>query len=101
MISAHKMTKMYHNKKVLNQISFDLSYGDMVGLVGPYGVGKTTLLSAMMGVTPLDDGHVIIADISFKETEMYRSPFYARQQCFVPLPDWPRSLGLRCLRTEY
>lgn len=72
MISAQNITKTYHNKTVLNQISFELNYGDMVGLVGPNGVGKTTLLSSMMGLIPLDNGKVVMADTSFSETDMYR-----------------------------
>lgn len=72
MISVENITKTFHNKTVLNQINFELDYGDMVGLVGPNGVGKTTLLSAMMGLLPVDDGQVDMANISFKETEMYR-----------------------------
>lgn len=72
MISAQNISKSYQNKKILNQISFELDYGDLVGLVGPNGVGKTTLLSAMMGLLPVDDGQIIMADTSFKDTDMYR-----------------------------
>ena len=72
MISVQELSKNYHDKEVLSKISFEINQGDIVGLVGPNGVGKTTLLSSMMGLIKPDHGTVTMADELFTKTEMYQ-----------------------------
>lgn len=72
MISVKNLTKRYADHLVLGKISFEIEAGDIVGLVGPNGVGKTTLLSSMMGLIKPDEGNVTMAGESFMETEMYK-----------------------------
>lgn len=72
MISVQELSKNYHDKEVLSKISFEIKQGDIVGLVGPNGVGKTTLLSSMMGLIKPDHGTVTMADELFTKTEMYQ-----------------------------
>src|SRR5690625_316633 len=72
MISVKELTKSYHDKEVLSQISFEIEQGEVVGLVGPNGVGKTTLLSCMMGLLKPDKGSVTMANEPFTETDMFK-----------------------------
>lgn len=72
MITVQELSKNYHDKEVLSKISFEINQGDIVGLVGPNGVGKTTLLSSMMGLIKPDHGTVTMADELFTKTEMYQ-----------------------------
>lgn len=72
MISVKNLTKAYHDKEVLSNISFEIEDGDIVGLVGPNGVGKTTLLSCMTGLMKPDAGTVTMANELFTNTQMYR-----------------------------
>ena len=47
-------------KKALDQISLTLEDGDFVTVIGSNGAGKSTMLNAIAGVWPVDDGSIII-----------------------------------------
>ncbi len=59
MLSAHHLSKSYGINPILNNISFSLSTGDRVGLIGPNGCGKTTLLRILVGEEQPDKGVVV------------------------------------------
>ncbi len=46
----------------LNQITFDVGQGTLVGVVGPNGAGKSTLFNAIVGLVPLESGSIHIHD---------------------------------------
>ncbi len=48
----------YHQRHVLDDVSFSIPAGNMVGIVGPNGAGKSTLLKAMLGLVPRAQGHI-------------------------------------------
>ncbi|WP_431467225.1 ABC transporter ATP-binding protein [Planococcus sp. SE5232] len=50
--------KNYKNKDVINNITFELKSGEIVGLIGPNGVGKTTLLNLIAGISTIDSGEI-------------------------------------------
>lgn len=52
--------KSFRGRKVLKNISFTLGSGKAVGLLGPNGVGKSTLLKIAVGLLPDDKGRVEI-----------------------------------------
>jgi zinc transport system ATP-binding protein len=51
-------------QSVLEDISFDVRTGEFVGLVGPNGAGKTTLLKAILGIVPVDTGHIRVLGVT-------------------------------------
>ncbi|MGV8931222.1 MAG: ABC transporter ATP-binding protein [Luteimonas sp.] len=53
-VSAHNLRKAYKSKLALDNTSFNIDAGRIVGLIGPNGAGKTTALKAMLGLTPFD-----------------------------------------------
>ena len=55
-IRADKISKAFDEKKVLDNISFDLEEGMITGLVGRNGSGKTTLLKCLCGIYDMDEG---------------------------------------------
>ncbi len=59
MLSAHHLSKYYGINPILNNLSFSLSTGDRVGLIGPNGCGKTTLLRILVGEEQPDKGVVV------------------------------------------
>lgn len=48
-IHVQQLSKSFNNKNVLNNISFSVSVGEIFGLLGPSGAGKTTLIKVMTG----------------------------------------------------
>jgi ABC-2 type transport system ATP-binding protein len=53
-ISAKNLSKSYKGKPAVDNISFDIPAGRIVGLIGPNGSGKTTTLKAALGLVPFE-----------------------------------------------
>lgn len=73
MMEARDMVKVYHGRRVVNQISIDLNSGEIVGLLGPNGAGKTTTFYMVVGLVKPDSGHV-----HFKGQDITGLPMYKR-----------------------
>ena len=59
-LEVNNLSKSFNNKKVLDNISFDIYSGDIVGLIGPNGSGKTTLMKCILNLYMMDSGRVEI-----------------------------------------
>ena len=53
-ISARQLSKRYGKKLAVDNLSFDIPAGRIVGLIGPNGSGKTTTLKAALGLVPFE-----------------------------------------------
>ena len=53
-IEARSLSKSFGATRALDQVSFSVAAGRIVGLIGPNGAGKTTALKAILGLTPFD-----------------------------------------------
>ncbi len=60
MISCRNLSKSFGDHKVLDRISFDVPEGIIVGLLGPSGAGKTTLIKILTGQLVFDEGKVSV-----------------------------------------
>lgn len=84
-ISVSGLSKSYGKKVVLDDISFEIEEGSIVGLLGPNGCGKTTLIKILTGLIKDHSGTV---KISNEEPGAYTKSLVA----FLPdtsyLPDW-------------
>ena len=60
-ISVQGLNQYFGERQVLRDLSFDLAPGERVGLVGPNGCGKTTLLKILAGEEEYESGTVSIA----------------------------------------
>jgi len=59
-IEVKNVTKRFGKKTVLKGISFTAEKGEITCLIGINGVGKTTIMKAIMALTPIDSGDILI-----------------------------------------
>ncbi len=59
MISLKSVSLSFGEKKVLENLSLDISDGGITCFFGPSGCGKTTLLKAIAGLIPIDSGEIV------------------------------------------
>jgi ABC-2 type transport system ATP-binding protein len=60
MIEVRAVEKKFGRKKILKGISFTANRGEITCLIGINGVGKTTILNAIMALTPINKGQILI-----------------------------------------
>ncbi|HET9865186.1 MAG TPA: ABC transporter ATP-binding protein [Steroidobacteraceae bacterium] len=59
-VQASHLSKAFGPRAVIDDLSFEVSRGDVIGLLGKNGAGKTTLLELMLGFTPPTSGGVSV-----------------------------------------
>lgn len=59
-ISVQGVTKLYGDQKALNNISFEIKTGEIVGFLGPNGAGKSTMMKIITGFLPASSGKVFV-----------------------------------------
>lgn len=59
-LEVKNISKSYKNKKVLDNFSLDVKKGEIISIIGPSGVGKSTLLRCINGLETLEKGEIII-----------------------------------------
>src|SRR5512134_258045 len=59
MLTAHHISKTYGIQPILQDISFSISNNERIGLIGPNGCGKTTLMRILAGLEQPDSGTVV------------------------------------------
>ena len=63
--------KRYGGKAVVQDVSLEISSGEIVGLLGPNGAGKTTSFYCIVGLARADRGSICIDDIDFSNAPMH------------------------------
>lgn len=71
-IYAKNLRKQYGTRTVVNNVSFDVKQGEIVGLLGPNGAGKTTSFYQVVGLVKPDEGHVFLDDVDITALPMYK-----------------------------
>ncbi len=61
-IDAKKLHKQFGERVLIDDLSFTLPRNGIVGVIGPNGVGKTTLFKTIVGFEPLDSGELKVGD---------------------------------------
>lgn len=70
-LSTIDLTKTYKGRKVVDNVSLNVSQGEVVGLLGPNGAGKTTTFYIIVGLTRPDSGKVLLDDRDLTDWPMY------------------------------
>ena len=66
------LVKIYGKRTVVNDVSFDVRQGEIVGLLGPNGAGKTTSFYMTTGLVVPNGGHVYLGDEEVTDYPVYR-----------------------------
>lgn len=66
-ITVQQLTKIYGTQKAVNNISFTVNKGEIVGFLGPNGAGKSTTMKIITGYIPADNGNVEVCGIKVAE----------------------------------
>ncbi len=61
-ITINGLTKSYGEQLAVNNISFSLKKGEIVGFIGPNGSGKSTTMKSICGILTPDSGEIVIGD---------------------------------------
>jgi ABC-2 type transport system ATP-binding protein len=80
-ISVQNISKYYNNQKALNNISFDINKGEIVGFLGPNGAGKSTLMKILTTYISSSEGEALVNNFNV-ETKQKNV-----QQCVGYLPE--------------
>ena len=59
-LRAENLIKTYKKRTVVNNVSFNVKQGEIVGLLGPNGAGKTTSFYMIVGLIKPNEGHIYL-----------------------------------------
>lgn len=71
-IYTQDLVKQYGKRTVVNNVSFEVSQGEIVGLLGPNGAGKTTSFYMVVGLVKPDTGSVFLDNEEITKLPMYK-----------------------------
>src|SRR5215472_12190684 len=63
-IEVKNLLKIYGEQKAVNNISFKINKGEIVGFLGPNGAGKSTTMKIITGYLQQDGGEAFVSDIN-------------------------------------
>ena len=70
-LATEEIGKAYGGRRVVHSVSLNIHQGEVVGLLGPNGAGKTTIFYMIVGLTPLDEGRVLLNGEDITDVPMY------------------------------
>lgn len=73
LLVADGLGKSYQSRRVVENVSLQISSGEVVGLLGPNGAGKTTCFYMIVGLVPCDRGRICLDD-----QDLTRKPMHQR-----------------------
>ena len=79
MLKVTSLKKTIDNQTILDDVSFTLQRGSIIGLLGRNGAGKTTLLRTMVGILDPDEGTV-----TYEDTNVHQCPEIKQKIVYVP-----------------
>ncbi len=71
-LSCHHLVKIYGKRRVVDDVSIQISQGETVGLLGPNGAGKTTTFYMIVGLIRPNEGRICLDDEEITFRPMFR-----------------------------
>ena len=60
LLQAKNLKKEFNNNVIFDHLDLKIEKGEKIGIVGPNGVGKSTLIKMLSGIIPVDDGNIVV-----------------------------------------
>jgi ATPase subunit of ABC transporter with duplicated ATPase domains len=95
LLTAKEILLHYNSKTYLDELTFTLNHGDIIGLVGKNGCGKTSLLRILAGVQDYDGGKIETktrARIGYLPQDFEFDTSLTIEQTLINASDWIRAL---------
>ncbi|MDP2683111.1 MAG: ABC transporter ATP-binding protein [Deltaproteobacteria bacterium] len=85
-IEVSSLTKTFNGNKAVDNISFEVYQGEILGLLGPNGAGKTTTLQMLLGLTTPTSGDIMIfgLDISHHREKILQDVNFSSSYISMP-----------------
>jgi lipopolysaccharide export system ATP-binding protein len=71
-LRCEKLVKTYRRRRVVDEVSIEVSQGEVIGLLGPNGAGKTTTFYMITGFIRPNAGRVILGEDDITKLPMYK-----------------------------
>ena len=71
-LRSEGLVKIYGKRTVVNNVTFNVRQGEIVGLLGPNGAGKTTSFYMTTGLVLPNDGHIFLGDEEITDLPVYK-----------------------------
>jgi len=78
-VQVDQVSKSYGHKAVLDNVSLQMREGQIYGLIGPSGAGKTTLVKMLVGMERADHGNVTVLNKTMPNLELLQEIGYMAQ----------------------
>ncbi len=72
LLRAEGLVKAYDGKRVVNDVTIEINPGEIVGLLGKNGAGKTTSFRMIVGMIDADAGRVVLMDKDVTRLPMFK-----------------------------
>ena len=69
---AESLEKKYRSRKVVNNLSFNIKSGEIIGLLGPNGAGKTTAFYMTVGLVSCSNGKITLDDLDITHYPIHK-----------------------------
>ena len=69
-VEVRNVVKRYGSQIALDDVSFDIESGQVLGFLGPNGAGKTTMMRIITGIIPADSGKVLVNGVDVMEDSL-------------------------------
>ena len=80
MLRIQHLTKLYGEKRAVDDLNLHIAPGEIYGFIGHNGAGKTTTLKSVAGILPFDQGEITVGGLSMKTDPL----ICKRQMAYIP-----------------
>ena len=98
LVEVKSLKKNYSSKKAVNGISFNIEEGEILGLLGPNGSGKTTTIGMLLGLLKPSEGEIKIDKMNFEKN---RVDILNKINFISPYIELPKKLTVKQNLTVY